>query len=429
MKKIIALCTALLLLQGTFAQTTKVIERSAPKAPEWIGISMPDYVIVSAEEATLDGARQRCLNDIRQAVVNAVAVNITSEETSTESQDRYNLSTSVYGRYESQVKTVAGRLPFISGIALSKGETYWEKCLEKKSKRTYYICHVKYPFSRGERLRLTEEFLRQDREQYEKYLELKRNLDTFTQVEYIDRAIVELEPLIAYFFDDLRRNEAEALRSSYRQLYTRITAVPCQSAPGEHFFALELDGRRVTTSHAPKIKSSCATGVEVVPGEDGRYRVTWDESGCLDGDDQTIELVYLLGGRPVRHTIRFDARQSRMKVTPFGEIELDVYPDAKDSGSVRIVGYLSLRSQYDMPFEVLSLDLTAEGIGQRLSFTMSNYIIEGKGTHRIEFITEWPTALSDRRSALAQGVLELRNPQTNRTEEVRFKLPYKISLM
>lgn len=428
MKKIIALCTALLLLQGAFAQKTKIVERSAPQAPRWIGISMPDYVIVSAEEPTLDGARQRCLNDIRQAMVNAVAVNIASEERSTERQDRYNLATSVYGRYESQVKTVAARLPFITGISLSKGEIYWEKCLEKKSKRNYYVCHVKYPFSRGERLRLTEEFLRQDGEQYEKYLELKRNLDTFTQVEYIDRALVELEPLIAYFFDDLRRNEAEALRSSYRQLYTRITAVPCQSAPGEHLFALELDGRRVTTSRAPKIKSACATGVEVVPTADGRYRVTWDESGCLDGDEQTIELVYLLGGRPVRHTIRFDARQSRMKVTPFGEIELDVYPDAKDSGSVRIVGYLSLRSQYDMPFEVLSLDLTAEGIGNRLSFTMQNYAIEGKGTHRIEFVSERPAALSEGRSALARGVLELRNPQTDRTEEVRFALPYKISL-
>ena len=203
--------SALLFLHTTAAQE-KVLESSAKKAPAWIGTTEAGFIIVSAEEPTLDAAQKRCLNDIRQSIVNAVCVNIRSEETLTERQTEYAVASDIYRRYESQLKTVAGRLPFITGILISDAETYWEKRYVKRDKRTYYLCHVRYPFPITRRNALIAEFLRQDREQYAKLTALKEQFGTFTRIEEIDRAITELEPLIAYFFDDMRRNEAQALQ-------------------------------------------------------------------------------------------------------------------------------------------------------------------------------------------------------------------------
>ncbi len=426
MKRVFALC---LLTSMTFyaaSAQVKIVERSAPKAPAWIGISEPDYVIVSAEEPALDAAKQRCLQDIRQSIANAVAVNIASDELSSERQQERNGIEEIYRSYESQVRTTAGRLPFITNISLSDAEIYWEKHLEKKERRYYFVCHAKYPFPRTRRNALIEEFLRQDRAQYDKYLALKKNFDTFTRIEYIGQAITELEPLSTYFFDEMRRNEVLALQRNYRKLYAAISAVPYENALGEHVFYLSLAGRRVTTSRPPTIKSPYATDIVVTPAAENMYRVTYNYEQCLDDDENTIELIYLLGGRAVKHRFGFDVRQEKTAVIPCGEVELDLVPAPEGADRcVRITGWMNLRSKYESPFQITGLNLSAEGIGTRIC-TESTSDFKGAGTHRLGFVAEGSFPVSDKRAALAQGVLTLRNVQTGKSEEVRFALPYRI---
>lgn len=406
----------------------KIVEQSAQKAPAWIGTAMPGYVIVSAEDPALEAARQRCLSDIRQSIVNTVAVNIGSDELSYEKQEERNGTADLQRRYESQVKTTAGRLPFITNISLSDAEIYWEKHLVKKEKRYYFVCHVKYPFPLTRRNALIAEFMRQDRAQYDKYLALKRNFDSFDRIEYIGQAITELEPLIGYFFDDLRRSEAQALQRNYRKLYSAVSAIPYENGLGEHLFYLSLAGRRVTTSRMPVVKSRFATDIAVTPTAEGMYRVTYNYEHCSDDDENTIELVYLFGSQAVKHTFGFDVRREKTTVIPYGQVELDLYPapEAADSCS-RITGWIDLRSKYEGAFEVTALNLDIEGVGTRI-YTELMARFEGKGSHRMGFSFEGPFPISDRRAALAQGFVTLRNVQTGKSEEVRIALPYKIRL-
>lgn len=419
--------SALLALHAATAQE-KVLESSAKKAPVWIGTTEAGSIIVSAEEPTLDAAQKRCLNDVRQSIVNAVCVNIRSEETLTERQTEYTVASDIYRRYESQLKTVAGRLPFITGISISDAETYWEKRYMKRDKRTYYICHVRYPFPITRRNALIAEFLRQDREQYAKLTALKERFDTFTQIEAIDRAITELEPLIAYFFDDMRRDEAVALQRNYRKLYTMISTVACGNELGEHTFCFTLNGRRVTTSRRPTVQSQWATGIVITPTDEGRYRVTYNYEMCPDDMENSIELIYLLGGQVVRHSFTFDVRQDKMSVIPCGTLELDLTPHGNAADScATVTGWLDLRSKYEAPFEVMGLNLSVEGIGDRI-YTDLLARFEGKGTHRLGFRFDGPFSITTRRAALTQGVITLRNVQTGESRDVRFALPYKIRI-
>lgn len=489
MKKL--LFSAILLL-GTLAAAAapvKVVERSASKRPSWLGVTVKDCVVVSAEAATLDEARDRCMTDIRQSIVNAVAVNISSEEISTEGQTVRNGKVDRYGSYLSNVKSIAGQLPFLSGIALSKGEIYWEKCLVKAEKRYYYVCHVKYPFSESERNRLIAQFKKQDREQYAKYLEIKRKLPTFTQIDYVAEASAQLTALLDYFFDDLRRSEVSTLRDSYRRCYDRLMIVPQESRLGEYAYTLELDGRRMTSSKLPRATSELATDIRIIPDGAGLYRVKYNYETVTADDSPTIELRIGLGAKSLKHIIHFDVREEMMSMHPFGCIEIDLTrasetpaeetaqtavtteePVGKpaETGSAEPAGAtveasaaakeepaapsgaepaepsneetdvqtlkpaaydaelrMWLRSRYDTPFEVLEVDLYAEGLGCRLHIDTEK-AFEGKGEHRVVLPVHFVAAPTADRAALATGSLKLRHLKTGAVTELRVALPYRI---
>lgn len=463
MKKILFSALLLLCTLAVSAAPVKIVESSASKRPSWLGVSVKEYVVVSAEAATLDEARDRCLTDIRQAVVNSVAVNVSSEEILVEGQQVRNGSIDRYGSYLSNVKSIAGQLPFLTGIALSKGEIYWEKCLVKTEKRYYYVCHVKYPFADSERDRLIAQFKKQDREQYAKYLELKRQLSTFTQVDFVAEATARLTALLDYFFDNLRRSEVSTLRDSYRRCYDRLMIVPQESRPGEYTYAFELDGRRMSCSKMPHAVSELATDIKVLPAGDGLYRVTYNYETVTADDRPTIELRLAFGAKTLKHTIYFDVRETMISVYPFGCIDIDLTAspatsaaaaepvaaqaaeatttettEAPEAGvaeepaepAIKPAAYdaelrMWLRSRYDTPFEVLGLDLYAEGLGCRLQIE-TKQAFEGKGEHRVNLPVHFVAAPTADRAALATGSLRLRHRISGSVTELRVALPYRI---
>lgn len=421
----------MLLLSGltTAAAQEKVVESSAKKAPAWIGTSEQGYLIVSATDEALETAKNKCLNEIRQQVISAVATNITSIEESTTRQLQEDEAYRVSSSYETNLRAVAAKMPFISGITLANAaETYWERRYVKKEKRYYYICHVKYPFAETERLRLVRQFREQDQEQYDKFLALKEYYSTFTQIEEIERCITELDPLIAYFFDERRRDEATALQRNYRNLYTHVEVVPMGNMPGEYLYGLMIDGRSVTWNKLPQTKSDFASNIVVVPQSDGTCRVTYSYDGCLEEDANTVDLIYTIGGRTVRHTFRFDLRQEMMTVIPQGLVALETVAPADDASAVSAVKVgVNLRSKYDVPFTVEEVSFAVDGLKERIESGAIDAAFAGKGTHRLTFTVEAPQTLTGRRGALTEGVLTLRNSATGKSETVSFALPYTIN--
>ena len=131
---IAALCC--LSLQA-FSAKDKLVEKSG-KTPDWIMSAGGDSFSVFAQSDDMNGARDRCLADIRQYIVNSIASNITSVETSTSASRNDDGNENIYSTYSSELKTAAARLPFLTDISLSNAEeVYWEK-YRRKSDGTYY---------------------------------------------------------------------------------------------------------------------------------------------------------------------------------------------------------------------------------------------------------------------------------------------------
>ena len=281
----------LLATQGIYAQE-KVVERSSKKAPQWVGVSIADHIVVSAEAKTLSEAKDKCIADIRQSIINSVATNISSKELTLDTQTINGQTTDVLRRYESQVQAIAAKLPFVTGVSLDDAEIYWQKIYNKREKSYKYEVHAKYPFSLLKRNSLIMEYLKQEQEQNEKYHALKSEFSTFTEIEFINRAIAELKALEQYFVDQKRKDEAKVLASNYHKLYSQISIVPYHNALGEIVYYLNLEGRRMTTSRRPNIKSQYATSISFAPAEQNMYRITYNYDNCQDNDENKIEVIH-----------------------------------------------------------------------------------------------------------------------------------------
>lgn len=217
-----------LLLAGslTGAAQEKVVERSAKKAPAWLGVSCADYFSVSATAPALDEAQKKCLVDIRQHILTTIASNITSEERLFQEQVSRDGVVTLLGRYASDVGTTGASIPYLSGISLSRAlDVYWERRFVKKEKRYYYIYYVQYPFTELERREAIAAFREIDDAYYEQLRRFEREFGHFTDLSFLEQTATALKPLIDYFFDKDRHNRAVNLQQRCRQACERCRSL------------------------------------------------------------------------------------------------------------------------------------------------------------------------------------------------------------
>ena len=438
MKRYTVLLLSLLVTAQIVSAQQKIVESSSQNVPSWVGVSVDNFIIVSAEHATLDGAKNSCLKTIQQSIISSVAVNISSNEQSYDAMSNNGYSESITHSYESRVETIAARLPFIQGITLDKAEIYWKKLYDKADKTYKYEVHVKYPFSSQERRALVDQYNAIEKEKSDKFQEIKDAFSTFTDVEYIARAMNDLKALYEYFMDQNRKAEAKALMENYRKCYNAISIVPYHSELGEIVYYLNLEGRRMVTSRRPTIKSDYATKIEFSPIEDNLYRITYNFEDCLPDDDNKIDISYqFASGAVARHTFRFDVAKDLLEVLPIGQLELDVelIKSATVEGDAEIPskqiaaisGWLDLRAKQDTPFKVTGINVTFNNLNIRVKPEL-NQEFEGKGTHRLNFETENSFDDIKRKNGIASGTITIVNLNTNKRSELRFNLPYRVIL-
>ena len=321
---ILAVSALLFLPPTASAQKEKVVERSDKHKPEWIGRTDASSISVTEVGASLAEASDKCMASIRQHILNAVAVNISSTETMSMRQiTRDNLMT-VMTDYSSSLMTEAAKLPYISDISLSNAEEiYWERIYCRKDKSYRYEYSVRYPFTEQTRRQLVEAFLAIDNAKVAELDRLRDGLDAVENIDRIRQAVNELDGLHAYFFDATRRGETETLRRNYLDLYKRISIEPESESAGSYIYSLRLDGRKVTTSLQPRLKSESAIDMEVKPYADNLYLLEYNPEYASAADINTIEVRYTFGDADVSKTVHFDPAAGKTILRPVGTVALE----------------------------------------------------------------------------------------------------------
>lgn len=418
-----------LLLAGslTGAAQEKVVERSAKKAPAWLGVSCADYFSVSATAPALDEAQKKCLVDIRQHILTTIASNITSEERLFQEQVSRDGVVTLLGRYASDVGTTGASIPYLSGISLSRAlDVYWERRFVKKEKRYYYIYYVQYPFTELERREAIAAFREIDDAYYEQLQRFEREFDHFTDLSFLEQTATALKPLIDYFFDKDRHNRAVNLQQRCRQACGEVSVVADSAVLGCYCYHLMLHGRTVTSDRAPRLESGYATDLRTVSLGSGGYALLYEEAG-VEGEENTIEMTYTFGGKRLRHRVVFDPSEGKVSVRPFGTIEIDALDPGADSVAVWRVS-VPLRSNTETRFEVRHVDIRIPELGEAIhgALAIGDYVFEHKGVHMLRFTASVPIVGSDRKQVLARGTLRIVAPDGRETD-VPFNLPYKIN--
>jgi hypothetical protein len=290
-----------------YAQKEKVVEKSSRRKPDWIGRSDKTHFAVTEQAATLSAATDEALASVRQYIVGAVAVNISSTEQMTTGQISRDEQISITNEYSSKLVAQAAGLPYLNDITLSNAEDiYWEKIYDRKTGSYRYEYSVLYPFSEQMRAELVNAFMKIDRSKQALYDRLRRDADRIADLDGIGAALVELDGLEEYFFDAGRKKDVETLKRSYRLLYNRVSIEVEAEEPGRCVWSLVLDGRRVVTSHEPRLVSTSAIEMRLARDDDNRYVLTYNPEYASPRETNTIDITYIWGGARVSRTIYFD---------------------------------------------------------------------------------------------------------------------------
>lgn len=269
-------------------------------APEWTHSSVPGYVISSAIGGDEQDAKERCFRNIQSEILNSVAVNISSTSTYSSQSVFEGDATSTRQAYQDEIKTVAARLPFLTGLTIANADVWMEQV------DGGWRCYMKYPFSRSDQERLVEQFLAYDKEKSEQLDSLKKTLATFTNIDKISAYIAEVETLNTYFFDDTRKSEAEGLKRQFREAALRVAVTPVSNEPGRFVYRLTLDGRNMTTSLVPVTRCETLEHIDFKDGGDGLYSLVYSTQYCLPTDENNISMMYNFKYNKLKHIIHFN---------------------------------------------------------------------------------------------------------------------------
>lgn len=404
----------------------KVVQKSAKKAPVWLNTTEKDYIITSAIANDVERAKNECLDNVRKYIIDAVAQNVKSSSESTINQESVNNEiTQFLDKYTYSAQTQSANVPYLTGISASKIEaSYWEKRENTDTKEISYLYAIKYPFPSLELKKLVHEFRKRDDSMNEKYKELETGYDNIISVEQIDRAITDLNGLIAYFFDDVRRNAARTLQQNYKQLYGQITFRQIANNLGTYHFTLALRGNDITISQRPVIKSETLTQLQAEQADKG-WKIYYNYDTCDPSEENSATVSFRIGGRPMLQQIFIDVDQDKIQLQPTREMYLTA--TRKEDILSNIVLRMNLDSKLTQPVNIYQITLDVPGLDKPLFIDNQNLIVEGKGMQTLQVTFNGTATLlsaQNYRGNLLKGHLEVLDAQNN-THRIDFSLPFK----
>lgn len=428
MKRFMWMVCAMLLALSASAQT-KVIEKSAKKAPEWLNTAVDDYLIVSVTANSLAEGQTKALTEITERIIQSVASNVTVSKKNVLSEVNVNGNIESTDDFSQVSKMKSANLPFLKGISLSNvEEIYWEKVQDKATKKEHYNYSVKYPFSRLEQRKLTAEFEALDAEKVVQYRTLEQKIQDIESVDEIKQAITELGTLSEYFFDDVRLSQVKGLITRYKQLYDALSMTGAFLESGKYQCQVLLDGSPVRVSVSPKVGSNCASQIGVRPSE-GMFIISYNAEDCLPEEHNFLNISLVIDGKRLQH-------KAFLNEAGVGAMSFSVVPEGKliltaDSVADRKIFNINIRltlnNRGGTPFGLKALELHVPEISTPIIFDDIDGVYKTKGIVQIKALAEGEfTAKEKKNSAFSfvKGSITFVNPLTGAVERSQLSLPY-----
>lgn len=434
MKRIsLTLCLLVATCCMSLAQT-KVVERSAKKAPEWVNTANPSALVVTVTANTIADAQVKAMAEVTERIILSVASNVSVSQRNESSEIVEDDNVQSRDEFTRLSKIKSANLPFLKGISSNKtAGIYWQRVQDKKTGKSYYEYSVLYPYSRREQRTLQAEFEALDQEMTAKYEALAQKIDNIESVEDIKAATTELNALKAYFFDDVRLEQVEGLKKRYLQLYDALTLTGKFVKRGQYSCQVLLKGRPVKVSTLPTVKSNSVTQLNVRPTTDGTFLVTYDDSECIEDEENTIDVMLRLEGKRLTYKISLTEAGSgfgsqKFSIAPEGKVLLTAaMVDAAEREVTDVTVRLTVNNRNGNKFAVKSFELNVPDIAVPLVFDNVDAIYSTKGLIQIKMLAQGEYSLRQVKKndfGFVKGTLNVVNPDTGAIEPIKVALPY-----
>lgn len=421
---------ALILTPALSMAQMKVIESSERKAPSWIGASGANYIVANAQAATMEEAKSAALDNVKKQIIEAVALNIKNESSQTTSQ-----TSSAGGnidqfkeQFDSRFATQAAKLPFVKGITLAKAEKFfWEKLQDKQTKEVIYGYSILYPFTAGELSKLIAEFNKIDAKMQSQLEAIEQIPSTFTTVEELDNALIAIPVLTSYFFDDTRLARTKGAEVLLRRQYQNITPTLALTKNGQAVCVLSIGERTVTTDRKPTIKSNCATQINYHV-ENGQTIIDYDDSGCMDSEDNYLDVSYRLGGASVKQRLFFDINANKLTAQIQGTAQIN-FAKTEGNDTIAQMSITLTIVTAGTPAILENANLTLPIVRTPIAIPGLSMELKEAGVHLITLSTTEPLLLVDGRNALPfmRGNIFLRNTATGTLISIPVNCKYTVN--
>ena len=298
---VMALCS-LFLAPCMAGNNEKVVDKSG-KQPKWVYSSGKDYLTVSAEAADIQTAKDKAMIQLKKQILNSIAENVKSFSSINTLEQGVNGKYEILEEYANVVETQSALIPFLSEVSPSKVEEYyWEKI--KRGKNYTYRYHIKYPFTQFDLMRMSDEFLTQEREINKKLADFSNdNFTTYSSVEEMVQRLQDVRLLRASLMEqDARRTTCQNIEKVYNGYLKAITIRLLSVDKKELVYAPYFGEKQLTTTIQPKLESNCLSDMQFVP-RNGKCVVTYDfETSCYEGEENNIIITLNIAGNKIKNT-------------------------------------------------------------------------------------------------------------------------------
>lgn len=412
---------------------TKVVERSAKKAPEWVGGVAEGFLVVNVRAHSLDDAQTQALQKITEQILMSVASNVSVSQNNLMTETTRNGRVDSNDSFTKRVAINAAKLPYMKGITLAKAaDVYWERKIDKKTKQEFYDYAVKYPFPPSERRRLIYDFEEYDASMSAELDRLEEALASTVSVEGINNALASLDALQEYFVDDVRAAKVSSLRQRYKDIYKNVTVYGGCVAPGVLECGLQVNGYRFFVPTVAKVTSNCARIISTTQSE-GVFKINFDASDCLPDEVNTITTTFRIGDRKLEQTFEITpigsgSDKASFAVVPSGKVYLSA---GSSSAAERTLSDISVRLTLDnkggTPFGVKALELKVPELASEIVLDNLDLVFTTPGLVEVNAMAEGSFRVSEMKStttSFVTGALTVVNPDTGAVERIRLTLPY-----
>jgi hypothetical protein len=292
--------------------------------------------------------------------------------------------------------------------------------MDKKTKKTSYEYHIKYPFPEFELKKLVSDFKFHDKELTDNLLRIEEEVETVTSIEQIESNLDELKALQGAFID-ARLDRVNTISARYRALFKSVELTEVENSLGLLKFALRLNDRIISTVKKPTVASECAR-IKGIKNNVTDLEINYDYENCYEDPENNIAVSFRFGNATVSKKFYFNIASNKASIFVSEAIQfVKVTDDPDNILSANCI--ITAVSKYDSPVIIQKVTLEIKGIAPIIIEDV-NQNFSGKGNHPLKLPISSPmskqvTTSAGKANPVLSGSIQFKNQSTGESSTYR----------